>query len=224
MAAIQSLLGLLLLVSFLGRVTGQQSCNTATNVNQFYNAACTDPLAPYCTSAAGGMRCSACHPMKTDAQARCDCPADSYCDPSPTSPFYGGCRQFSIQGATCYNASNCATVGQFSNSKVFWSCVANECRMCDQATFGTGTLQCLGGWPYPASSRPGETRTCGADGNWVSGGQINVATETTATTSSRSTGTTSSAATSSSNAAALASKGRVALLAGICVVLCALLI
>lgn len=196
-----------------------QSCNTATNVNQFYNAACTNPLEPYCTSAAGGMRCSACHPMKTDAQARCDCPADSYCDPSPTSPFYGGCRQFPIPNAVCFNASSCTTAGQFTNSNVMWSCVANKCRMCDQATFGNATFQCLGGWPYPASSRPGETRTCGADGNWISGGQISVVTETSTT----SRGTTSGA-TSSSGAVGLCASSGVALFAACAVMLATLLI
>lgn len=175
----ESSLKLILSIALLfGFAYAQNTCTTAQNTNLYYNPMCSNPLSPYCTDTTNGMQCSPCNPKKTN-QAICDCPANSICDGGLGSPTYGFCKPFSSALRQCATDNDCPVATNNGIVMGTWRCLSGSCRPCNQAVDGNTTVTCGGGWPSPQSSRPGETRQCGADGYWISGGQINVVVQTT---------------------------------------------
>ncbi len=170
-------------------------CNDAMNVNSngthilydptaYWNPTCTDPLAPYCSQMSAGTQCNPCiynRFLAGDINWICDCPANYYPQPDTSSAHFGACTPFDIPGAKCAVDGDCEIYVWSSLSPGYkivgnWFCVSGFCRPCDPnnaTTYGLNrTLTCAGGSPYPLTSRQGETRTCGVDGYWISGGKI----------------------------------------------------
>jgi hypothetical protein len=173
-------LPLLLLLLATTSILGQTTCLSGNNVagpgSIDFNQACqATPLAPYC--APGNGKCSACDPEKSLEASFCDCPANFYCVRDGASSQYGTCQYFNLANAQCTSSRQCYDRVQ----NWYWSCVGGACRPCNSTFYGSATSTCQGGSPYPASSRPGETRQCGSDGYWVGGGSITATNSATQT-------------------------------------------
>jgi hypothetical protein len=178
---------LLVLLCALSLALAQPTCLSGSDVSgpgsDAFNQACVaTPLTPYCPQ--GNGKCSPCDPAKSKEQSICDCPANQYCFSNGGSPTrFGTCQPFNSGSIACTSTRQC-----YDNlENYYWSCVGGFCRPCNTTFYGTSVTTCGGGSPYPASSRPGETRQCGSDGYFVGGGAI---TSVPTSPSSSTTGTT----------------------------------
>lgn len=176
------------------------ACRFSQQVQTVYNNDCTNPLEPYCNNA---QLCATCHPARLGSfYAMCDCPPNQYCFPTASNANYGKCVPFDRAGTGCNSNLDCPILVSTSSGSTavgYWSCVSGFCRPCNQTTYGTAAITCAGGSPYPQSSRPGETRQCGADGYWIGGGAINVGGSTTSAAPTSAPATSPAPSSSSSS-------------------------
>ncbi len=171
------------------------------------------PLTPFCSEASNSeLRCHPCSPWRSN-DWECDCPPNYYCRPflgRPDATYMDGyCYPFDRATQGCSNAADCDfwQYGNINGEQVNFgrfSCVGGFCRPCNQSYYGVNVTKTCGPWNHASqtgSSRPGETRMCGADGYYVGGGQVNITAAPTPSPSPATITTTTTGGSSTTSAA-----------------------
>ena len=208
------LLGLLLIcaVSLVLAQDTAKTCVASFNKPPYDAVQCQGmPLTPFCSEDSSGQtRCHPCTPYRKDGF--CDCPAGQYCRPftgsvNPNTPPAGICVQFDRSFQTCTTPQDCdGWVVGANNEQVYYdrfSCVNGFCRQCNSTYFANATINCLlwNTTTQTGSSRPGETRSCTADGVLVGGGAITATNPPTSAPPPSTTGAAGSTGTTTSGGA-----------------------
>lgn len=186
------------------------SCDSSKNIDSFCNAACTDPLKPYCFygGTSQGAICMPSHPG-LKSYIMCDCPANQTIQNWCLSCHnFGQCVPIPLLGMPCAGDRQCSVIIQGTTGSFYGLCVNGYCAACNASDPSlNASFTCPSGSPCPPCSRPGLVMRCNENGFWDVSGQIDTASEVgqVATTGSGGGGGGATSPSSSSSSSSSAS-------------------